>query len=93
MDRDILREIMRLDGVEEPAIDRYFARVEMEAAAVVRRLIDNGIVPPGIVEHVEPIAMPATDPGAVNPLPPAVRALMADQWQRLLDAEPISESS
>jgi hypothetical protein len=79
---------MILDGVSEVEIDRYFARMESQAAAMVRQ-IEGGLAS---VEHVEPIGAPATDPGAVNPLPPPVRALMAERWQRLLDAEPISES-
>jgi hypothetical protein len=83
MDKDILRQIMILDGVEEPEIDRYFARMESQAAAMVRQ-IEGGLAS---VEHVEPNS-DASD----TALPPAVRALMADRWQRLLDAEPISES-
>ena len=81
MDRDILRQIMILDGVLEVEIDRYFARMESQAAAMVRQ-IEGGLAS---VERLEPNS-DASD----TVLPPAVRAMMAERWQRLLDAEPIN---
>jgi hypothetical protein len=81
MDRDILRQIMILDGVSEVEIDRYFARMASQAAAMVRQ-IEGGLAS---VERLEPNS-DARD----TVLPPAVRAMMADRWQRLLDAEPIN---
>src|SRR5260221_10245666 len=74
------RRQTRLDGV-----DRYFSRMESQAAAMIRQ-IEGGLAS---VEHVEPIGAPATDPGAVKPRPPAVRghdgAAMATSARRGAD--------
>jgi hypothetical protein len=70
------RRQTRLDGV-----DRYFSRMESQAAAMIRQ-IEGGLAS---VEHVEPNS-DASD----TVLPPAVRVMMAERWQRLLDAEPVN---